>query len=280
MKTTKVQQILVYTDFTTVGEKSLEWAIFFAKQFEKELFIVHVINENSFAYFSKSNAEDEAKDALAVICDNIYSEHKIRCQYFVEEGCTCTIINSNAERIDAFFVVLGTHGKNDPQFLSGTAAVKIIRKSRIPYFVVQKNTLTPDSNKHIVLPLDFRKEMKEKTGWVSFFSKHLKTDIEIIFQNLKDDRLEKNLFFCTKFFNKLELTHHTHELVSSYENINSKAVKFAVENGSLLIVIITTKDETFIHKIFGFPETKTIANTKGIPVLCINPKKDLFIPCI
>jgi len=280
MKDTKVQNILVYTDFTEVGEKSLQWAIFLAKKFKRNLHIIHVINENTYSYFSKSDTHFEVKEALSEICKTIKAEHNIICDFLVDEGCTCTIINSTAEKLDAFLIILGTHGKNDPQFLSGHAAVKIIRKARIPYFVVQKNSPVPDGSKNIVIPLNTMKEMKEKTGWVTYFAKNIKTAIDIVFYENADERITNNIKFCTQFFDKFDLVYNKHGLKLSHNSIDSKAVKIAAEEGSLCATILTTKDETIIHRIFGFPETKIVSNSFGVPILCINPKKDLYIPCI
>ena len=47
MKQRKDQEILVYDDFTQAGKKALEWGIFLSKNLKKQLFILHVINENS-----------------------------------------------------------------------------------------------------------------------------------------------------------------------------------------------------------------------------------------
>lgn len=278
---TKVQDILVYTDFTEVSEKSLKWAIFLAKKFKKNIYLVHVINENSYIYFDKSNVHSEAEEALKFFCDDIYKTHGVSCKYYLEQGCTCTIINSTAERIDAFIIVLGTHGKNDPQFLSGLSLVKIIHKSRIPYFVVQKNSKIPDDSKNIIVPIDIKKEGKEKTGWVSYFAQHINSKVEILFNKSDDERQKNNIFFCTKFFNELNIKYEKCEIQNSYlKSLNSQSIRYASEYDGLLVVVTTTKNPNFYNKIFGFPETKIISNSFGIPVLCINPQKDLYIPCI
>ncbi|MBP8994574.1 MAG: universal stress protein, partial [Bacteroidales bacterium] len=73
MEDKKNQDILVYTDFTEVGEKSVLWASFLARKFKRNLQIIHVINENSLIYFSKDDTYDEAKEALAALCEDISS---------------------------------------------------------------------------------------------------------------------------------------------------------------------------------------------------------------
>lgn len=280
MKDTKVQKILVYTDFTEVGEKSVQWGVFLAKKFKRKLQLIHVINENTYNYFSQANADFKVKETLIDFCKDIKETHSIDCDYFVDEGCTCTIINSTAERIDAFLVILGAHGKNDPQFLSGAATVKIIRKARIPYFIVQKNTPPPDEKKKIVMPLDYRKETKEKTGWVTYFAKNLESNIELNYFKEPEDSLKKNIKFCTNFFDKYGLSYTKSPLSRNRSSIDKIALKNTDAERTLCMCILTTKEESLITKIFGFLETSIISNTSGIPILCINPKKNLYIPCI
>ncbi|MDR2836593.1 MAG: universal stress protein [Bacteroidales bacterium] len=278
---TKIQQkILIYTDFSEVGQKSIEWGIFLAKKIEKNILLIHVIDKNSVNYLG-DNTKEKATILLNNICQEIISKESINCESYIEEGCTCTIINSTAEKIDAFIVVLGTHGKSDIQFLSGLDTGKIIRKSRIPYFVVQKNTLSPNYQNGIILPIDFRKENKEKTSWVSFFAKYLKTDIKIFYPDSNDDSIKNNIQFCTKFFNDLSLTYEKVIVQSSlFNDLEKNAIKFAKNNNAFAIVILTTKNSSFFDKIFGFKEDKLISNKQNIPVLCINPRKDLYIPCV
>ncbi len=275
----QIRKILVYTDFTAIGERSVQWAVYLAEMFKMELHLLHVVNENTYTYFPKSTAEHDAKVTLADYCETIKKDHNINCDYYVEEGCTCTIINSTAERIDAYLIVLGTHGKDDIQYLSGTSAVKIIRKARIPYFVIQKNTPYPNFGDKIVLPMDVAKEQKEKTGWVTYFAKHLEQQIDIVHKKSDDQRLSNNIMFCKNFFDKYELAYNR-IVLNERKSIDNQAVEYAYNNSCKMIVITTTKNENLLHKIFGFPEAKVIANEKGIPVLCVNPRKDLYVPCI
>jgi len=278
----KIQQkIVIYTDFSSVGQKSIEWGIFLAKKFEKNILLIHVIDNNSKNYFKNEDVFDAATKMLTVLCKEIEEKENILIEHYVEEGCTCKIINSTAEKNDAFLVILGSHSRNDLQFLSAVEIGKIIRKSRIPYFIVQKNSPKPNNNHSIFLPIDLRKENKEKTGWVSYFAKNIKTNIKIISTINNDNTINNNIIFCSKFFNELNLNYEKIIInCSFFSNIEYESVKFSINNDALCVVILTTKEENFINKIFGFREDKIISNKFGMPILCINPKKDLYIPCI
>lgn len=280
MKKDKVQQILVYTDFTPVSNNSLAWGVYFAKKFEKEILLIHVINDNSYHIFDKDSIEFDVENRLKSIAKKIKEEHNIKCSTYFEEGCTCTVINSSAESHDTFFNIIGIHGKNDMQFLSGHSASKIIRKSRIPYFTVQKNSKLPVEFNFAVLPIDTRKEMKEQTGWVTYLAKNLNIGIDIFIPNINDERLRNNFSFCTKFFSKFDLEFNKVISPKKYFGFRKSVINYAENNNSPFIVTLSTKELSLIDWVFGPTEARTISNKKGVPVFIINPKKDLYVPCI
>ena len=280
MKQEKVQQILVYTDLTPLGNKCLEWGVFFAKEYKKELMIIHVINDNTYQILGKSKTEEKVRDKLESIKKNIENDFNLKCHTYFEEGCTCTILNSVAESHDTFFNIIAVHGKSDLQFMSGQSAVKIIRKSRIPYFVIQKNSSSPSDNRSILLPLDLNKEMKEQTGWVTYLAKNLNAEIDIFVPNIKDDRLKNNLLFCTRFFDKFELKYNKVIAPVKYTGFSNAALSYADNHNSLFMTLMSTKESNLLNYIFGYKETRIISNKRGIPIFIINPKKDLYIPCI
>jgi nucleotide-binding universal stress UspA family protein len=280
MKQEKVQQILVYTDFTPLGDLCLEWGIFFAKKFEKELLIIHVINHNTYHIFKKETIEEDVDNRLKQLCKTINEKHEIPCKSYYEEGCTCTIINTVAEANDCFFNILGVHGKGDPQFMSGHSAVKIIRKARIPYFVVQKNSAKPEEIRPLLFPVDLKKEMKEQTGWITYLAKHLVTEIDIFTPNLNDEALRNNVNFCSSFLRKFDLTFNKVISNKKFFGFNKSALEYAVNNKSMFMTAISTKELSIFDWAFGPPEVSLVSNKQGIPIFIVNPKKDLYVPCI
>jgi hypothetical protein len=274
------QKILVYTDFSPLGKKCVEWGVFFAKKFDKELLLLHVITDNTYHIFDKETISQDVDNELKTISERIENIHKLKIHTYYEQGCTCTIINSVAEAHDTFFNIIGVHGKSDPQFLSGQSAVKIIKKSRIPFFVLQRNSSLPANITPILLPIDIKKEKKEQTGWVTYLSKNLKTEIDIFIPNVNDERLKNNLLFSTKFFDEFDLRYNKVISSSKYFGFNKSALEFANTHDCMFMMAMTTKDPSLMDWIFNPPEVDLISNKKGIPVFIINPKKDLYIPCI
>jgi hypothetical protein len=280
MKQGKDQEILVYDDFTPAGEKAIEWGAFLSKNLKKQLFILHVINDNS-----PSNSEygkdkyTYANNRLKKVCKEIEQEHKINVAYASEEGCTCTVINSNAEKRDVLFVIAAIHGLNDLQYLSGKALIKIARKARMPYLVLHKESPLPEQGKSFLFPLNMQKEIKQKVGWATFFAFRMKIVVDLFLPKDTDD-IANNLQFTKKFFSSYDLEFkEIHTNVSQFK-VNTEAIKFADTSKILMMCIITTVNISLIQRIIGLPETRLCSNSKKIPILLVNPRKDLYVPCV
>ena len=80
--------------------------------------------------------------------------------------------------------------------------------------------------------MDVAKEMKEKTGWVTYFAKHLEQVIDIVHKKTDDARLANNLQFCTKFFDRYELVYNR-IVLGERKSIDIQAVLQQLGNNSL-----------------------------------------------
>ena len=59
-------------------------------------------------------------------------------------------------------VLMGTHGMKGMQKLTGSWALKVIVKSKVPFIVVQDAPADEERYHNIVFPVDFKKENKGK----------------------------------------------------------------------------------------------------------------------
>ena len=67
---------------------------------------------------------------------------------------------------------MGTHGIRGLQKLTGSWALKVIVRTKVPFVVVQE---FPKSNNYqkVVFPVDYKRESKEKIKWSSFLIRKL-----------------------------------------------------------------------------------------------------------
>ena len=276
----KNKQILVYTDFTQVGDRAVEHAIQVTKIFKGDMHLMHIIDDNTFRLFKKKNAEEETQKELEKIKAEIKNKHNIDCQIIVEQGCTCEVINSTAEKMNVAIIVLGIHQSNQLQFLTPKNAIKIIKKSRIPYLCVKENTPVENSYDNIILPLNFLKETKEKVSWAAYFGKLNKSSVKIFLPKILDEYIKNNLAFARKLLKQFNVEFTEINSDKSAFNIDIEAIKYSNKLCKCMLIVMNKKSSSFFDNIFGASENKYISNKYNVPVLILNPRDDLYVPCV
>ena len=109
----------------------------------------------------------------------------------LSKGSIFTAIAEFANSKEASLVVMGTHGMKGMQKLTGSWALKVIVKSKVPFIVVQEPPADQDRYHNIVFPIDFRIENKEKMGMAIFMGKYFDSKIHILKTATTDKSLTK-----------------------------------------------------------------------------------------
>ncbi|HOY38719.1 MAG TPA: universal stress protein [Bacteroidales bacterium] len=275
----KVQPVLVYTDFTATGNKAVEWAVYMCEKMSRRLILLHVIDRNTYSLAGNTDPEIFARETISEIRGKIQISTTVKVSTHVEEGCNCTVISKVAEENDVIFSVVGVHARNDLQYLSGLTAIKMARRSRIPFLFVQEMTPTPHSLAKIAFPLNIQKQMKEKVSWGIFLAKHLHETVEIVLPE-NDDEVKTNLFFTAMLFEKLNVSFVQTKINGNIFNVENRALNYTEKNRLLLSVMLMLKGNSVMESFFGPRELKYVCNRQKMAVFMVNPRKDLYIPCI
>jgi len=146
--------ILIPWDFTPVAEHALQHGFKFANRAKsKKIVLLHII---------KTDKEyDDAFSRLSQIAKDFQGVNNLDIEPMVRKGTIFTTIGEVATEIQSELVVMGTHGLRGMQKLTGSWALKVIVNSKVPFVVVQEPP-KEDELKHIVFPIDFKRENKEK----------------------------------------------------------------------------------------------------------------------
>ena len=142
-----LKTILVPIDFSAQSKKAMEYALSFAKQFNAEVLLLHVIELTPLPAPPLTVVEDEATQAavhenaakeLAAWRDEISSQAAVKAS--VRSGISphAEIINAAAEgNVD--LIILGTHGRTGlAHFLIGGTAERVVRHAPCPVLVVRE----------------------------------------------------------------------------------------------------------------------------------------------
>jgi len=262
------EKILVPWDFSIVAENALEHAIQFAKTTGGYITLLHLVKK-----------QKEVTPALKLL-DEIAekTKHKFAnvSEVIVKVGNIFEDINDIAAELNAKMIIMGTHGITGMQKFTGSKALKVISGTQIPFVVIQDK---PSGNqiKDVILPIDDRKEIRQKMNQVRFLAKlyDVKFHLCIPLANKVEGvlkRLHNNVNFVKSFLKQYNIDYEVHEFAQIKDVVQAVSILCEQINPDLILVI-TTKDIQATDYLLGADEQKIIANEKKIPVMCISPIK-------
>jgi len=261
--------IVVPWDFTPVADHALAHAVRISRMVRNDVCLLHIIDLEI-----KANAEGEKKVMLQHVAEENSKKYNITISAEIKKGSIFTAIAEFVNEKDASLVVMGTHGMKGMQKLTGSWALKVIVKSKVPFIVVQDPPADQERYHDIVFPVDFRRENKEKTKMAIYMGKYLDSKIHILVTSSTDPSLIKrtkvNINFAIRYLIQNNIEYEIHEIPRG--NFAQQTIDFAVRINADLILIVTTKNITFADYMVGASEQYIIANSSKIPVCCVNPR--------
>jgi len=266
---------LIPWDFTPVAENALKHAVKLMKLAKEpmQIDLLHVIQTGGL--FSKSKlSEDDASQRMKEEQQRILKEYGVEVKTHILEGNIFDTISEYASEINAEMVIMGTHGIKGVQKLTGSWALKVIAGSEVPFLVVQDEPEMGRNFSHIVMPVEFRDEDKEKIQWGIRFAKQFGSKIHVIVPNAFDSGVQKkinnNLSFAKMHIESNGLDWEIHNAAKG-KSFQEEIVNLATDIEAELIIVMTTPNIDLTDFVFGAQEQYVIANKAKIPVLCINP---------
>ena len=263
--------IIVPWDFTNVAESALAHAVKIGRMVNNDICLLHIVDPSVTV-----KAEGEKRALLKHIAEENSRKYNINIIANVIKGSIFTSIAefANSKDKEANLVVMGTHGMKGMQKLTGSWALKVIVKSKIPFIVVQEPPADQNRYHNIVFPVDFRVENKEKMGMAIFMGKYFDSKIHILKTVTTDKgltaKVNKSLNFAVKYLIQNNVEYEIHEVPNG--KFAQQTINFAQSIKADLILIVTTKNITFADYMLGASEQYIIANSSKIPVCCVNPK--------
>ena len=262
--------ILIPWDFTKVAENALDHGVKVAKMVDNDIRLLHIASKS---YSPEQKNKVNAR--LLKVAEDTEQKYGIRPGSIILEGSIFSAISEYASDSEAAMVIMGTHGMKGMQKITGSWALKVIAGSKVPFLVIQDKPTDMGKYQHIVFPIDFRQENKEKLQWAIYLGKYFDSKIHILKANVTDKSLLRkmniNINFAIKHLIQNNINYEIHTIGKS-GHFDKETIKFAHDIHADLILIVTTKHINFSDYILGASEQYIIANSSKIPVMCVNPK--------
>ena len=147
-------------------------------------------------------------------------------------------------------------------------------KGEIPRFLRYKNVL---------VPVDYRRASKETSLWASYFGRFNRSQVQLIYaqETNKEDknRLQKNLDFFKKFLSRLNVSHFEIAGKTTSWGICNETLVRADEWLGDLMIFSGSSSISLLDLMIGLPEKRIVKKAGNLPVMLINPRKDICMMC-
>jgi len=258
--------IMVTWDFTEKNLYALKHAVNISHILKSEVVLLHVVKKDSEIEEAQKRMEEDVRKAIP--------ETTVQFRFLAREGSIFHTIGETAAEINAVMVIMGTHGIKGMQKLMGSWALKVIASSKAPFIVVQ-DAPRAEVFKNIVIPISYRREIKECISWTHFFSRTFNTKFILIRAKYSDSNfkrgVESNTYFLSKYFTTKNIRFEI-KIADGETDFGNEIVNYAKQVQTDAILVMTTRDIGFTDYVLGPQEQYIIANSEKIPVICINPR--------
>ena len=191
--------------------------------------------------------------------------------------------NHCIQELDAIFIVTQFPKGSLSHFLKRNSIFKWILEAKIPSILVTEHTNENCQYKNIIVPIDYKKESKEKMIWASYFGRFNNAIIHLIAPNEKSEdslrSIKATLLFTKKIFKQFSFEYQIIKRECQSRNINQEAIQFSKNLDSDLIVLMSNRNPSWLTHYSGPSQLKSILRKEQNPILFINPLKDYYLPC-
>lgn len=266
----KKWNIIVPYRFDELSDFALQQAVTFCKSFGSGLILLKV------------NPQDGEKVRMQQLVTGLHASHGIRTEAYTPDGDFLNMLAALSRRSEAIMIVLGHNGKETSTGWNLRTCLRKMKNSRTPFLMVPAS-LHHGSLSEVLLPLGYQKQEKEKILWGSYFGRICKSNISVAVPLVSDQYFKSgirgNLSALEKLYHNADVKYCVLELNANIHQAAQVAVEKAVEIKAGVLITLTTLHRDVFDFFGGTDEYRLIKMAGNIPVLCINPRDDLYVLC-
>ena len=264
--------ILVGIDFSKSALNASRYAAELATKTNSGLLIFHtfdapVVHSNSGLYFvSYKGLKEASENKMEKFMLKLQQEFPtLKISYFTTSGSFSKEIEVLLNRQDIRYVVLGMAVKNKiSKLIYGSHSTDIAGKIDAPVIIVPEKFNSPKMQK-LVLAVDNRASIAtESKKQISHLMDSLKAKLTVIHVRTEDEIVSE------KQKNEVKIGKETY----SISTINAKDLQdglstYTKNNGTDLVIILS-REHSFLYNLFNERNTTKIAFSSKVPVLSIH----------
>lgn len=260
------QRILVWCNNVSNLKHTLIDAAYLAAKLEKELCL--------FACFTNHKHEDQYYARTKALAQTVKAEMPgIAVTSLVIEGKLQNLVSLLAQEYNVILICFGC--KMDQNIL------KAFYRAKFPFFFSKEHKISTKLFEKVIVPVDFRESTKNAALWGSYLGRFNNSEICLLCANDKSDstlssKVLQSVNSITKLYEQFKFR---------YSIANGKKGSWGIHREALnlsdafdLLIFAGSFNVSLIDQVFG-PFEKRFTNKSSMPVMLINPQKEMHVLC-
>lgn len=262
------QKIIVCCDFTKSIDEAVIHGARIAGIFGKELCLFYPVISG------EKKEKQDVQMKLGKMIRNLKARGSdLSVSSLTLEGDLADSVEHLAEDYDGIVIVTTTRSIQEK--------LMALRQSSVPFLFVQGAPAKYLQYNQVMLPVGDSKAAKNAALWATYFGRFNQADIEILMAREKNEEQQKRIKTNSKAISELFSTLNLH-IRSKHTEMNNDLCSEAVITSlkeQINLLIIPGGEIRQTDDLFAFPEIKIIKAAGELPVLCVNPNRDMYILC-
>lgn len=271
-----MQKILIPTDFSSIADNAMNYAIEIAAKFESELILYHVYSFNKKIDYNWDFPDDEQPYVKEIEQKMSLTENKFKeklaekglsIQTRVEEDHTYSLFDRIVKKHDINMIIMGSKGATGlEKVIFGSVATTALEIAKVPVLVVpSKPPYLPIEQ--IVLAVDPDHVSANTLSPIQKMAEKFSAKVTIL--NINTGTSNKDTHHkIESFLKNIETTYHE---VPMSKSINQSINEFVKKNKCDLLCMIR-REKGFFEHLFQRSIIKNLAYNISIPLLVLPEK--------
>lgn len=262
------QKIAVICDFTERMSEVIIHGARLSEILNKELCLV--------AFWKSVRQKSEIQRKMAALASSLKTNlHGQPVSSLILQKTLRANVLKLAEAYHAILVVLHQE--------TVSTSLRAFRESTIGFLFVNGKSPEYLGYHNVLLPVDFRHASKESALWASYLGRFNRATVHINFaresNSVEIKAVKTNVVSMQRLLSNLKVNHALTEGKSGSWGICNETLNNAPHwNGDVLIFTGSTYI-SMIDRIIGLPEEKIVKRAGNLPVLIINPMREVCVLC-
>ncbi|MBN2261282.1 MAG: hypothetical protein JW735_00090 [Prolixibacteraceae bacterium] len=260
------QRILVWCNNVSNIKNTIIDAAYLAAKLDKELCL--------FACFTNHKHEDEYYERTKALAQTVKTEMPgIAVTSLVIEGKLQNLVSLLAQEYNVILLCFGCK--------MNKSILQAFYRAQFPFFFSKEHKISNKLFDKAIVPVDFRESTKNAALWGSYLGRFNNTEICLLCANDKSDnmlssKVHQSVNSITKLFEQFKFNFRIVKGKKGSWGIHREAVKHS--NAFDLLIFAGSFNVSLIDQVLG-PFEKQLTNKSEIPVMLINPQKEMHVLC-